>query len=108
MNILEVIYFTKYSDIDLSDMTEFNGPDQSTEHGDSNKDEKSKIEPPIRHNDNFEYLSNPAALKKFKASNINSTLFIKKLGRRKLWQPNKYKKSRKIKVAESFNELIKN
>jgi hypothetical protein len=45
-------------------------------------------------------------LKKLKEFNVKSTLFLKKLGLRKLWMPDKYRISRKVKIAESFNELV--
>ena len=43
---------------------------------------------------------------KFKDFNTKATLFLKKIGMKKVWMPDKYKTSRKVKIAESYNELI--
>lgn len=61
-----------------------------------------------RQNQNYENFLKESELKKFKASSVQATLFLKKLGHKKLWRPDKYKGSRKVKVAETFEELVIN
>ncbi|CAI2360733.1 unnamed protein product [Moneuplotes crassus] len=42
----------------------------------------------------------------FKGENRVISLFLKKQGRRKLWKPDRFATSRRVKIAESFDQLI--
>ena len=55
---------------------------------------------------NYDNFLKKSELDKFRESNIRSTLFWRKIGNRSMWKPDKYKGSRKVKVAETFEELL--
>ncbi len=42
----------------------------------------------------------------FKGENRIISLFLKKQGRRKIWKPDRFAASRRVKIAESFDQLI--
>ena len=65
------------------------------------KDHKKSVQ---EYHDNF---TSEDQLKKFKNEALMSSLYVsRRLGKKKLWKPNKYLKSRRVPIAESFNELI--
>lgn len=42
----------------------------------------------------------------FKGENTTISLFLKKQGKRKIWKPDRFAASRRVKIAESFDQLI--
>jgi hypothetical protein len=37
---------------------------------------------------------------------LKNSVFVNKLGKTKIWKPSKYIRSRKVPIAESFEELL--
>ena len=58
-----------------------------------------------RNQQDYDNFMKKSEVDRFRESNVKSTLFWRKIGR-KLWRPDKYKGSRKVKIAETFEELI--
>ena len=59
-----------------------------------------------REKDNYVNFLNPVSLRKFRENSEKGTIFLSRLGKRKLWKGDKFVISRKVKIAESFEELI--
>ena len=59
-----------------------------------------------RDKDNYVNFLNPVSLRKFRENSERGTIFLSRLGKRKLWKGDKFVISRKVKIAESYEELI--
>lgn len=55
---------------------------------------------------NYDNFLNNNELEKFRSHSKTVSLFLKKLGRRQIWKPNRFQPSRKVKIAESYDQLI--
>lgn len=42
----------------------------------------------------------------FRSQNAVNSLFLKKQGKRRIWKPDRFSTSRRVKIAESFDQLI--
>ena len=60
----------------------------------------------LRDKRNYDNFLNESELEKFRSHSKKVSLFLKKLGKRRIWKPDRFVSSRRVKIAESYDQLI--